>query len=411
MPTNTRSLLDVILGRNQSTPGNQLFFFNNRTKPGNGGITPENALDNPTVLSCVNLISQGIAQLDWGIHDRDDMPSPDHQLNVVLDKPNSFLSQYEFKVGLVQDLLLYGNSYTRVLRAANGRVINLIPMDPGKISVSANSFGIPVYDHSDIGIMQAPEVIHVRDVQGHDVIAKSRTIYAGTRIAALNAADALMNETFTNGVSVNYSVELDGSMDDTTRTNLYDQLKSAFGAGGSRRGGVAVIEGGRMTAMKGSTPADADLRALRATLINEIAAIYRVPASLVGGTGDEKFNNVTARLAAMYRDTFQPIITSIEQAFSNNLATNGNRVVFDVSTLVKGDLMSQVTIATTASGGAAFLTQNEAREFIGYQPLEDEEYDRLGPEQAPEQVESDDRRGESDTDEGNLGEPSEDADS
>lgn len=416
MATQDRSLLDVILGRQVDINQPSAFFFN-RTSASTPGasITTENALKNPTVLSCVNLISQGIAQLDWGVHDSDDVFMPDNMLNGILNRPNAFQTTYEFKAAIIRDMLVSGNSFTRVVRAANGRVISLIPMDPEDVSLSANAFGIPLYKHKSFGDLTAQDVIHVRDISSHNIGGESRVLLAAERIAALNAADLLMGETFENGVSVNYSVELDGSMDDTTRKNLYEQLKTAFGRGGSRRGGVAVIEGGSMNAMKGSTPADADLRELRGMLINEIAALFRVPASMVGGTGNETFNNVTARLASLYRDTYQPLITNIEQAFSNNLTLTGNRIAFDVGNLVKGDLASQVTIASTAVAGLAIMTQNEARVFIGLPEISEEEYDLLGAAAveeidvveeeptAPEQVGTDDRRGENNTDEGNLG--------
>lgn len=417
MPTGTdRSLLDVILGRQTDVRQPQAFFFNrtSATTPG-ASITTENALKNPTVLSCVNLISQGIAQLDWGVHDGDGMFLENHMLNGILNRPNAFQTTYEFKSAVIRDMLVTGNSFTRVVRSTNGRVISLIPMDPDDVSLSANAFGIPLYKHKSFGDLSAQDVVHIRDISSHNIGGESRVLLAAERIAALNAADLLMGETFENGVSVNYSVELEGAMDDTTRQNLYAQLKTAFGRGGSRRGGVAVIEGGSMNAMKGSTPADADLRELRGMLINEIAALFRVPASMVGGDGNETFNNVTARLSSLYRDTYQPLITNIEQAFSNNLVTQGNRISFDVGNLVKGDLASQVTIASTAVAGLAIMTQNEARNFIGMPELPEPDYDLLGAAMAeeidvveeeptaPEQVGTDDRRGESNTDEGNLG--------
>jgi HK97 family phage portal protein len=206
-----------------------------------------------------------------------------------------------------------------------------------------------------------------------------------------------MAETFQNGVSINYSVELEATLDDTSREALYAQLKNAFGQGGSRRGGIAVLEGGKLSAIKGSTPADADLRELRGALINEIAALFRVPASLVGGQS-EKYSNVTARLASMYRDSFAPIIISIEQAFTNNLLSNGNTLRFDVGSLVKGDLATQITLATQAVAGG-IITPNEARVFIGYPEIEGLDEVQAAPQAVPPDA---DRSGEETTDDGNM---------
>ena len=405
----SRSLIDMILGRNkpedQGSPHAGVFFnaASSTTKSGQT-VTTSNALKNATVLSCVNVIAQGIAQLPLEVW-QGDTKAQINQLNTTLKRPNSFQTGYEFKAALVKDLLVYGNSFTRVVRAPNGRVIEMIPVDPDDMSVSANKFGIPVYRHSSFGIMLNKEIIHIRDVAGHDVTGLSRVLCAAERIGALNAADQLMSETFANGVSVNYSVEMTAALDDTSRETLYKQLKASFGQGGSRRGGIAVLEGGKMSAMKGSTPADADLRALRTHLINEIAALFRVPASLVGGMADEKYSNQSARLASMYRDTFAPILYNIEQAFSHNLTTGTTHIRFDAGAMIKGDLASQVTIAATAVAGAAIMTPNEARAFIGLTRIEGEGMDELGHTSTPPAppAQPGDRAGEEATDDGNLG--------
>ena len=393
-----RTLLDVILGRGRNSGPQASYFFNTiggQTFAGQT-VTTDNALNNATVLSCIQVISQGIAQLPWEIW-KDQDTVGNHTLMGVLNRPNSFQTPYEFVACCVQDILVYGNSYTRVVRAKNGRVIELIPIVPSDMSVAANPFGSPVYNHQEYGELTAQEVIHVRDVSNHSVEGRSRILLAAERIACLNAADHLMAETFQNGVSINYSVELEATLDDTSREALYAQLKNAFGQGGSRRGGIAVLEGGKLSAIKGSTPADADLRELRGALINEIAALFRVPASLVGGQS-EKYSNVTARLASMYRDSFAPIIISIEQAFTNNLLSNGNTLRFDVGSLVKGDLATQITLATQAVAGG-IITPNEARVFIGYPEIEGLDEVQAAPQAVPPDA---DRSGEETTDDGNM---------
>ena len=234
-----RNLLDVILGRGSNNPHAGYFFSSRASEGGTFAgqtITAENVMANTTVLSCVQVISQGIAQLPWEIWNGT-ATVEGHALTEVLNRPNSFQSSYEFKGSIIQDTLIYGNSYTRVVRAGGGKIIELIPMDPSAITVEANSFGIPVYEHSDYGLLKATEVIHIRDVSGHGVEGRSRALMGAERIACLNAADGLVGETFMNGVSIQYSVELESTLDDTSRDALYAQLKTAFGQGGSRRGG------------------------------------------------------------------------------------------------------------------------------------------------------------------------------
>jgi phage portal protein BeeE len=120
---------------------------------------------------------------------------------------------------------------------------------------------------------------------------------------------------------------------------------------------------------------------------------------------DEKYSNQSARLASMYRDTFAPILYNIEQAFSHNLTTGTTDIRFDAGAMIKGDLASQVTIAATAVAGAAIMTPNEARAFIGLTRIEGEGMDEVGHTSAPPAPPSQpgDREGEEATDDGNLG--------
>ena len=328
-----------------------------------------------------------------------------HPITKLLLKPNEFQTAYDFKNTLLIDLLTYGSAYLRVVRA--GEIVRyLVPMCPRDLSVSSNAMGYPLYWHSAHGSMTSQDVIRIRDVAGHDVESRSRVLLSAERVGAMQAADRLIAETFASGVSMNYTVELAQRLDDESHKQLKDQLQAAFGQGAARRNSVAVIQGGKLSSIKGTTPADADLRELRAQLIDEIAAIFRVPASLVGGSGDQKYSNTTARLSGMYRDTFAPLIVNIEESLTAALLIGPEkRVKFDVGALVKGDLVSQITLASTAAGGAAFMTQNEARNFVGLDRIDNPEYDVLPESSAPAIVDSDPdaRRGEQPTDNGDMG--------
>lgn len=404
MANRFRDIFTSVFGQGGNPLQSGAIFINTIDSASAAGqsITVENATENATVLSCVNVLSQGIAQLPYGVHDVSDGGNefvPNHPLNTVFNRPNAFQSAYDFKAGIIKDLTIHGNSFTRIVRTASGTVIQLIPINPSDMAVSANQFGLPIYKHDVQGLIEAVDIIHVKGSSGHELVGESPVIRARERIGGLNAADKLISETFQYGVSVNYSINMDGDLDDTKRKRIEQGMKESFGQGGRRRSGAVLLEGGSMTALKGTTPADADLRELRAMLINEIAAVFRVPADMVGGDTSVTYNNVTARLSSFYRDSLQPIICSVEEAFSMALLDDGERLTFDVSALLRGDSASQIAYVAQARA-AGVMTVNQAREYLGMGEMDEDEANVLPPMSgAPARDSSTD----DETDQGNLG--------
>ena len=379
----TFSLLDLILGRggNISPDDHSGAVFLEQSGRTNAGerVTVENLLEEPTVLSCVNAIVQGVTQIPIQVRrDAGDGVMEvvrGHALTKLLKRPNSFQTASEFKSSIITTILVHGNAFIRIMRN-NGKPVQLVPMDPSDITIGSNNMGIPVYTHEAYGVVDIKDIIHIRDIQTFNPLGQSRLLLAAEVIGAKMAADRLMSETFKNGVSMNYVVNTEGTLDVDAKKNLIEGLKKSFGAGGSGRGSIAIIENGGMNAIKGSTPADADLRELRAMLIREIAAVMRVPEMLAGGTGDQKYNNVRQQWAAFHRDTLQPLVTNIEEAFTLKLLGEGEYLHFDIAELLKGDVEITARIAQ-ANVSNGIWTPNEARSSIGTPPHDSEEADQL----------------------------------
>ena len=402
MPSNTRdnsfSLLDFLLrrgGQRQDLEGNYGFLFTNtagQTRSGEN-VDVETVLEEPTTMSCINIIAQGITQIPICVRRANQDGGydiiEDHPVKMLLERPNVFQSPSDFKYSIVETILVHGNCFLRILRSndnpedgmdVSGRPVQLVPMDPVDVTVGVNAFGIPTYHHESHGDMAAENVIHIRDVNTFTAQGLSRVLLASEIIGAKLAADRLMAETFRYGISVNYAISTEGSLGDAeTQEHLQKQLSEAFGQSGARRGGAVLLENSTIQALKGATPADADLRALRQELKNEIAGVLRVPSFMIGGTGADKYNNVRQRLSSFHRDTLQPIISNIEEAMSLKLIDSSDEhIYFDIRDFIKGDFENQMNVAAAAVSNGIW-TPNEAREYIGTNRSTQEEADLLIP--------------------------------
>ena len=395
--SNSFSLLDFILGRFGGREGpvdNYGFLFAETSGQTNAGenVNVDSVLSEPTTMSCINIISQGITQIpmcvkrktaDGGFEIIDD-----HPVKMLLQRPNVYQTPSDFKYSIVETILVHGNCYIRVIRSGNpedgmdtsGQPVQLVPMDPVDVTVGANAFGIPTYYHETYGSIAAENVIHIRDLNTFTANGLSRVLLASEIIGAKIAADRLMSETFRYGVSLNYAITSDGVMQDAeTKEHLQRQLSEAFGVGGRRRGGAILLENANMQAIKGSTPADADLRELRQELKNEIAGVLRVPSFMIGGTGADKYNNVRQRLSSFHRDTLQPIIQNIEEAMTLRLIDSMDEsVYFDIRDFIKGDFENQAQVASTLVSNGIW-TPNEGREYMNTNRHDSEIADELIP--------------------------------
>lgn len=351
-------------------------------------IDNETIIENAVVLACVNVIQQGISQLPLCIGrmtEKGIEKNFKHPLLNVFKKPNAVQTASDFKESLVYSLLIYGNAFIAIQRTSSG-IVSLVLEDAEDMRIELNGAGFPVYtNHQKVlkdgrkGVVYSnSEMIHIKDVCTLHPIPKSRGQLAADIIGAYKASNRQIGSIFQNGVDIKYLI----SSQNVTREKspeeiekLKRSLSEAFGKNG--QGNTAMyLSNGKLEAVKGMTPADADMQKIRQDFIREIAAVYGVPAYLVGGSGDEKYNNVRQKQAALYRDTLLPIIKKIEEGFTDKLLVGNNVAYFDVENLLKGDTESQSIYAerTVRSG---IFTINEAREHLGKPRVDDDSADKL----------------------------------
>lgn len=375
------SLFDLISGRGPRTPASgagQFFVAQSGYTQSGEQVSVDTLLEDATVIAGINAITSGISQIPMLVKKKTEngyVLQDNHPVQKVLMRPNVFQTPSEFKKSIVTSILVHGNAFIKIIRV-DGQVRQLVPMDASDVTLGANRAGMPTYSHDEFGIIPPQDIIHIRDVSNFTPQGHSRLLLAAERIGALKAADRQMATTFRNGVNMNYIITMDAPMAADEREAFQTKLSEQFGKEGNNQGGaLALPSGATMQAVKGSTPADTDLRALRQDMIREIAAVFGVPAYMLGTSGDEKYNNVRQKLASFHRDTLNPIMVSIQEAFTLKLLDDRDCVYFDVEDFVKGAFNEQADVATRLVGGGIW-SPNEGRAYVGKNPVKStEEFD------------------------------------
>ena len=355
-------------------------------------VSVDNLLEEATTMTCINAITQGVTQIPIYVRKQTDMGDyelvKNHQVAKLFKRPNDYQTATEFKSSIVTSMLIHGNAFVYLVRAGGtagdrgtfkhgtGRVLQMYPLEPSEVKIGSNVFGKPAYSHDEYGQIPIQNMVHIRDLQTYTPQGLSRPLLMAEIIGIKKAADALVAETFRSGANLNYVVSSDVALDATRLKNIQTQMQQAFARRGNRRGGAFFIEQGRVEQIKGLTPADVDLREIREQAAREIAAGFRVPPFMAGIDENQTYNNVRQYWTAFHRDTLQPIVTNIEEAFTLKLLPEGEYMFFDIQEILSGDVEITNRVANdSVSNGVR--TQNEARQYIGLPRLDNPEYDML----------------------------------
>ena len=359
---------------------------------GTSPYTVEAALKCTTVFTCVQIIAQGIGEVTFSAPE-------DKALDDVFKRPNEWQSASEFWQSVTADMLTYGSGKIRIGRTSRGAVSRLAPYSSGELQVNVTAEGMPVFqDRTGGETIPGDQISYVRDMAFSFINGITRLESAWPRIEPLIAADKLMNDVFNNGMSASLMLTSKGSVDKDKKKEWESSLEKLFGKGGKKRGGLAILDGeAKLERAPMMKPADADLRELRENLIREVSSVFGVPAFLVGGTNDMAYSNTSSRMAAMYRQTFSPLVQTIAEAMSTKFRTP---VKADPTKLLKGDLASLTKDAKELKL-AGIISANEARERVGMERTDAEGADCLVCSVGA--LGRGDRTGEFPTDDGTVG--------
>lgn len=338
-------------------------------------VTPESAMSNATVFTCLSILGTAVAQLPVAVMKQGDRSfSPvDHYINDLLMKPNASQSRYEFLYGIVVDLMLYGNAYIQKVTTSSGKVIELIPLPADEVETVLSISGKRTFILNK-RVYTEKEVIHLRDFVGQEAQGLSRVKQCARLVAIDNAIDVLIADTFTNGTSASGIVSFPDDVEPATAQQFTDAWSKKFGKGGTTRGSVAVLGGGAtFQRLNPLSPADGDIQSLKEQTTARIGAVFRIPSHALEIFSGAKYSNVQVRNTAFYRDSIAPLTTLIEQKLSFGLLSGTDLTVrFDAADLLRGDLQQATTVAVDAVG-AGLLTIDEARALMGYSPMAEED--------------------------------------
>lgn len=344
-----------------------------------GSLCREGFMRNPVAHRAVKMIAEAAASIPWLAY-QGEAEIEDHPVLDLLRQPNQRQAGPSFMETLYGHLVMSGNAYVELVEAPNGsRELHLLR--PDRVSVIADAAGWPValeYGTGSvkrrISLDEPPLALHVRlfhPLDDHYGFAPlSAAVHAlDIHNAAARWNKALLDNSARPSGALVYAPKDGGNLTDEQFERLKAELEQGY-AGTSRAGRPLLLEGGLDWKAMSLSPRDMDFMEARNGAARDIALALGVLPMLLGIPGDNTYANYQEANRAFYRLTVLPLVGKIVKEFEVFLGRrfgDGLRLAIDADQ-IEG-LAAEREALWSRVGNATFLTDDEKRAAVGYQPL------------------------------------------
>lgn len=347
-------------------------------------VTVANALKVATVLACVRVISEGVAQVPFKLLRRDGrnkMEAYDHPLwDILHRKPNDVTTSFGFRETLVIHAALTGNGYAFISRGTGGRVLELINIEPGAVRVElSDTMGVrPRYFITGRtgGSREFPAetILHIQGpswngIAGMDAIRQAREAI-GLAIATEEAHARLHS----NGARPGGLLSVEGALQDEQYKKLRKWIDDNY-VGGENAYRTMIMDRSAKFVPMAMSGVDTQHLETRRFQIEEICRIFRVmPIMVCSNDKASTYAGAEQNFLAHVVHTLGPWFERIEQAIDCQLLTDAERRAGYYAKLEERGLL-RGALKDTAEylyklAGLGLITRNEGREMLDMNPID-----------------------------------------
>ena len=355
-------------------------------------LSEEGYTENAIVKKCIDLIANNASRVKINLF-RGDQEVDDHPLKDLLYSPNPTQGQVEFFASLYSYLLISGNSYILESGAENAPPIELYTLRPDRIRIKGSQTAIPkAYDYI-IGGQVAnsyevdpatgnSKVKHIKlfnpldDYYGLSPIQSAATDIDQHNLANKHNVNLLQNGARPSGAVVFKPKDETGAqiqLSDTQRNQLMTDLTQRF-SGTGNAGKPMLLEGDFDWKEMGLSPKDMDFIQLKNMSAKDIALIFGVPSQLIGIPDAQTYSNFAEAKLALYNETIIPLLDRIQSDLNEWLVPRFGddlEMRYDIDSIpAMAEQRTRVFESVTQGVQNGILTRNEAREQLGYEPIE-----------------------------------------
>ena len=346
-------------------------------------LAREGYASNAIAYRCVRMIAEAAASIPWLIYD-DGRELDTHPLLQLLSAPNPNQGGTEFMEEWYGYLQISGNSYLEAVSVA-GEVKELYALRPDRMKVVPGPNGWPqAYEYTvgermvkfgNDGDDTASAILHMALFHPtNDYYGMSPLEVAAIAIDIHNAAGSWNKSLLDNSARPSGALVFKGLGGTSNLTqDQFERLKSELEntyQGATNAGRPLLLEGGLDWKSMGLSPKDMDFIEAKHVAAREIALAFGVPPMLLGIPGDNTFANYQEANKTFWRQTVIPLVGKTAKSLTRWLRPHFGseiRLWYDLDQITA--LQVEREALWNRVGAADFLTTNEKRAAVGYDPV------------------------------------------
>ncbi|AMG88079.1 phage portal protein [Bordetella bronchiseptica] len=342
-------------------------------------VSDHSVLQLSAVWACSRLISETIATLPLGMHERRQgsrRPAPQHHLDFILGaQPNADTISAVFWESVVAAMLLRGVARCEKL-LVGGRLVGLQFLNPDRLSRTRLGDSWEYRYTDDFGRQRVIEESRIWSIPGWSLDGKNGVSvlrYGAQVFGAALATDEAAAGTFKRGLMPSVWFKYPNKMSKEQREEAREFI-TGRAAGAVNAGRPIILENGMEVGNLGINPVEAQLLQSRGYSVEEICRWFRVPPWMVGHT--EKATSwgtgIEQQMIGFLVFTLGPWLKRIEQSIVKDLLTPAERLryypKFAVEGLLRADSAARAAFYSVMVNNG-ILTRDEVRELEDRAPM------------------------------------------
>ena len=353
-------------------------------------VDEKSAMQIATVYACVRLLAESVAQLPLHLYRYTDSGSgkemaADHPVySIIHRQPNPEMTSFTWRETMMVHLLLWGNSYSQIIRDGKNGILSIYPLLPENVEVDRDEHGdiyyiyhaytdeAPGEKNKDI-IFRREEVLHVPGLGFNGLVGFSPIAMMKNALGSTLAVEKYGSAFFKNGAQPSGVLEHPGVLKNPEK--IRQNWTDVYG-GANNAHKVCVLEEGMSYKAISLPPEDSQFLSTRQFGVEEICRIFRVPPHMVQDLQRATFNNIEHMAIEFVMHTLMPWLIRIEQAIIKDVLVDEEKdqlfPKFNVDGLMRGDYKSRMEgYAVAITNG--IMSVNDVRKLENLDPLDDDE--------------------------------------
>ena len=280
---------------------------------------------------------------------------------------------------------LCGNHYSFVNRSNRAGIMELIPFEPGSVTVKRDdNYGLSYDVRAENGSVQnfpSKSIWHVRGPSWNSWMGLEAVQIAREAIGLSMAIEDQQARIQKNGVRAPGIYSVDGSLSATQYKHLKAWIDENI-SGPDNAGKPMLLDRAAKWTTTAMTSVDAETLNTRRFQVEEICRHFGVnPIMVFAESRNSTYASAEQQFLSHLVHTLAPYYARIEQSINTNLLTEADRAAGIYANFVEEGLLrgssvdTKDTILGYVNGG--LLTVNEGRRLLDVNPMSDPRYDDL----------------------------------